>query len=116
MGSRQNTPIDLTFEASSSRAISAVPSESSLPNAFGRMMAGKPKVQEVIRRDRCTRLEPTYNVNYNPFEKPPKDLPRGYSPYVFGEPLWDDRPVVVARLPSGYSIARPSKKKRTTWV
>jgi hypothetical protein len=106
----------LTFEALSSRAISTVPSESSLPNAFGRMMAGKPKVQEVIRRDRCTRLEPIYNVNYNPFKKPPKDLPRGYSLYVFGEPLWDDRPVVVTRLSSGYSIARLSKKKRTTWV
>jgi hypothetical protein len=55
-------------------------------------------------------------VNYNPFKKPPKDLPRGYSLYVFGKPLWDDRPVVVAGLPSGYSIARLSRKKRTTWV
>jgi hypothetical protein len=59
-------------------------------------MARKGKVQELIRRDTCKRLEPTYNANYNPYKKPPKDQPGGYSPYVYGEPLWDDRPVIVA--------------------
>jgi hypothetical protein len=79
-------------------------------------MAGKGKVQELIRRDTCKRPEPIYNANYNPYEKPPKDQPGGYSPYVYGEPLWDDRPVIVARLPRGYTIAGPAKKKRTQWV
>jgi hypothetical protein len=90
MGSRQKSPIDLTSEGPGTRSVSAAPSTSSLPNVFGRMMAGKDKVQEVIYHDKCTRLEPIYNTNYNPYEKPPKGQPGGYSLYVFGKPLWDD--------------------------
>jgi len=76
------------------------------------MIARKGKMQEVLYRDTCNRLELIYNTNYNPYEKPPKERPGGYSLYVYGEPLWDDRAVVVARLPRGYTIAGLAKKKR----
>ncbi len=111
-----STPIDLTSKASGTRSTSAAPSGSSLPNAFGRMMAGKGPAQEVLIRDKCKRPEPEYNTNYNPYEQPRKDLHGGYSPYVFGEPLWDDRAIVVARLPKNFTIAGPSKRPRTQWV
>ena len=64
--------IDLT-----SREASAGPSESlnALPNAFSQMMQAKPAVQKKQVRDRCRRLEPTYNFNYNPFKAPRDDLP-----------------------------------------
>jgi hypothetical protein len=77
----------LTSEASGSRSTSAAPFRSSLPNAFGRMMAGKGKVQEVIHRDTCKRSEPIYNSNYNPYEKPPDGQSEGYPLYVYREPL-----------------------------
>jgi hypothetical protein len=80
------------------------------------MMARKGKIQEVLHRDICNHPEPIYNTNYNPYKKPPKERPGGYSPYVYREPLWDDRPILVARLPRGYTITGPAKKKRTQWV
>ena len=116
IGSRQNTPIDLTSKASSLGSAFAAPSRLSLPNAFSRIIAGKGKMQEVLHRDTCNCLELIYNTNYNPYKKPPKERPGGYSPYVYREPLWDDRAVVVARLLRGYIIAGPAKKKRTQWV
>ena len=66
--------IDLT-----SREAFAGPSELSnaLPNAFSQMMQAKPAVQKKQVRDRCRRLEPTYNFNYNPFKAPRDDLPLG---------------------------------------
>lgn len=115
MASRQPTPIGLASEASATHPTSATPSTSSLPNAFGRMMANGP-VQEVLRRDTCKRPDPIYNTNYNPFIKPPDSLHGGYSPYIYGEPLYDDRPVIIARLPTNFTIAGPSKKARTSWV
>jgi hypothetical protein len=116
MASRQSTPIDLASEASGTRSVSAVPSGLSLPNAFGRMMAPNGPIQSVINRDKCNRPTPKYNANYNPNTKPPEGLSGGYSPYVYGEPLWDDRPVIVERLPKHFTVAPPPKKARTAWV
>ncbi len=87
MASHPDTPIDLTSEALGTRSVSAVPSGSSLPSAFSRMMDPNRPLQDVRLRDKCYRPEPTYNTNYNPYEKPRTDLPGGYTPYVFPEPL-----------------------------
>ena len=92
--------VDLTSpepESQSTRSKSAATSQSSsLPNAFSHLMGGKGKGPEVILRDRYKRPTPIYNKNYNPHEAPRVDIPKGYSPYIFKEPLFNDRLVVVA--------------------
>ena len=95
MSSRASTPLEIdsiTSQASASN------SQSSLPNAFGRMMSSSQPASNIVVKDKCPRPTPTYNDKYNPEELPPDDLPENYSPYVRGESLYDDRPV-VARLP-----------------
>jgi hypothetical protein len=111
--------IDLTSPEPSTpsiRSTSATTSQSSsLPNAFGRMME-KQKGPEMVIRDQCMRPTLEYNTNYNPYAIPRDDLPGGYSPYVFKEPLFDDRPAIVARLPKKCTLAPPAKRPRTSWV
>jgi hypothetical protein len=108
-----STPIDLT-----SRDPSIGPSESSsnLPNAFTQMMRSEPGEKKLEVRDRCQRPVPTYNQNYNPFQLPPDDRNPDYSPYIKGEPLFDDRLVIAARLPRKHIVAGASRRKRTAWV
>ena len=57
-----------------------------------------------------------YNENYNPFKPANPDIPKNYSPYDYGEPLFDDREALVARLPVQHTLAAPPKKPRTAWV
>ena len=113
MSSRHSTPLenDTTASQASTNA-----SGSTLPNAFSRMMGPAPTGQSTQKRDRYIRLKPQYNRNYNPFEKPPNDLRPDYSPYVFGEPLYDDRAIIIARLLRYYTAAPAVKKPRTSWV
>ena len=61
--------------------------QSSLPNAFGRMMHSSRLSVPTMVKDKCPRLEPTYNNNYDPNESPRNDQPKDYSLYVQGEPL-----------------------------
>jgi len=107
------TPIDLT-----SRDPSIGPSESSsnLPKVFNQMIRGAPVNQKKELRDRCRRPEPIYNYNYNPFAPPPEDRRPDYSPYIVGEPLHDDREVILARLPKKYVLEGSTKRKKTAWV
>jgi hypothetical protein len=93
----------------------ATTSQLSIPNAFSRMMQGE-KRRDPALRDTCLRLIPKYNTNYNPYATPSEDLPNGYSPYVFKEPLYDDRPVIVNELPKNCVIAPLPKRPRTAWV
>ena len=86
-------------------------SQLSIPNAFGYM-----KGRDPILRDTCIRPIPQYNTNYNPYAIPRKDLPAGYSPYIFKEPLYDNRPVIVNELPKNCILAPPPKRPRTSWV
>ena len=109
MASCHSTPLENDTMASQA-------SGSTLPNVFSRMMAPAPVVQSTAKRDRCTRPTLTYNHNYNPYEKPSVDLRRDYSPYVYGEPLYDDRPITVARLPAYHTAVAAVKKPRTQWV
>lgn len=69
-----------------------------------------------ILRDRCLRLKPVYNDCYNPELPPATTNGDEYSPYDFGEPLFDDRNVVVARLPTGHIVPGGGKRKMRQWV
>ena len=75
-------------------------------------MAIEPK----ILRDRCRRPEPQYNAFYNPHDPQNESLNEDYSPYDFGEPLFDDRNPFPRRFPKGMVLAGASKKPRTLWV
>jgi hypothetical protein len=113
MSSRATTPA----ESSNSRSgTSLAPSANTVTSVFGRMMNAAPPQTGFSARDRCFRLTPIYNNNYDPNRAPPTDQHIGYSPYVYGEPLYDDRAVVVARLPARWTIAPPTKRPRTSWV
>ncbi len=113
MSFRASTPFDLDaspFEASAST------SKSTLPSAFGRMIQPNRPPTALLVRDRCTRPEPTYNDKYNPYVLPPSDLDKEYSPYAYGEPLYDDRAITVANLPRQHILASAAKRQRTSWV
>ncbi|KAG4427808.1 hypothetical protein IFR05_016709 [Cadophora sp. M221] len=112
--SRFTSPIDVDDVASeASGALSA----SSLPTVFGLMMAGQAASPAIlITRDICQRPVPTYNDSYNPNQPEPTLRPFNYSPYANGQPLFDDRPVIVANLPQGKVLAPASKRTRTAWV
>ena len=111
--------VDLTSPEPSSRATrltSATTSQlPSVPNTFNRIM-DKGKGPSLVLRDTCSRPIPVYNSNYNPYAIPCEDIPGGYSPYVFKEPLYDDRPVVVTQLPKHCVLAPSPKRPRTSWV
>ncbi len=109
-------PESRTTRSVSAAASAAVSQSSSLPNAFGRLIGSKGKEPEQQLRDHCKRPEPTYNTNYNPYESPREDLPGGYTPYVFNEPLFNDRPVITTQLPKKTVVASASKRPRTQWV
>src|ERR1700721_2014450 len=69
-----------------------------------------------VVRDRCFRPPVKYNDQYDPF-KPPNDQNKAeYSPYDFGEPLFDDREVIIARIPAGHVVTGASKKKKSSWT
>jgi hypothetical protein len=111
--------VDLSSPEPSSRATrstSATTSQlPSIPNAFNRIMDnGKGPFQ--VLRDTCSRPTPEYNSKYNPYVIPCEDTFGGYSPYVFKEPLFDDRPIIVVQLPKHCVLAPPAKRPRTSWV
>jgi hypothetical protein len=90
MSSRAHIPIDLnrfTFEPS------LAPLGLTLPNAFNQIIRGEAPTLNAVKRDRCTRPTVIYNSNYNLYKPVPKELSADYSPYDFGEPLFDDRTV-----------------------
>ncbi len=128
MSSRYESPLNVSDD-DAPRAPSITPSitlsTSTLPSAFGRIMAtsagntpaSKDALPSTIQlHDTCDRPEPSYNNNYNPFYTPPNDLDPRYSLYENGEPLQDDRPVVVSRLLLKYILVRAVKRPRTAWV
>jgi len=104
---------------SESSQASASNFQSDATDAFARIMGGSrtiPNIVNIVMKDKCPRPIPQYNDNYNPEEPPRPDLPSNYSPYVRGEPLHDNRNVVVAHLPSRHTVAPPPKRPRTQWV
>ena len=112
MASKEATPSSLDQIDHTSTQSEPTPSEASLPNAFDKL--GKSYTgQNVTNRDRCLRPTPTYNDNYNPYKPANLDKPTDYSLYVFGEPLFDNRPIDTSKLKSGYKITSTAKKTRT---
>jgi hypothetical protein len=96
MASQDSTSLELDSTASQASATTSGPS---LPSAFGRMMRSSQLAAPAFVRDRCTRPEPTYNDKYNPHTLPPDIIETDYSPYVSGQPLYDDRAAIVKNLP-----------------
>lgn len=80
-------------------------------NVFAVMMRGQGSLSDSNRRDKCDRPIPTYNNKYNPFQPPPTTLPDDYSLYNFGEPLLDDRTVVLANVPLQWAVAPATSGK-----
>jgi hypothetical protein len=62
------------------------------------MRSGQPAVLAFVR-NRCTRPEPTYNDKYNLHTLLPDDIEVGYSLYVSGQLLYDNRAVIIENLP-----------------
>lgn len=90
-----------------------------VPNVLAAMMrkpAPEVAADSKMLRDRCRRPEPQYNTYYNPHEPHNESLKEDYSPYDFGEPLFDDRKPYPSRFPGGMVLAGASKKPRTLWV
>ena len=115
MSSRHETPIDLSDDALDIREHSAALSTSTLPNAFGRIMATlsisiTSSQPPAFRRDLCRRLTPIYNKKYDPFKDPPEDLDLRYSPYENGQPLHDDRLIITSRIPSKHILSSVPKR------
>ena len=110
MSSRHSTPLKNDTTASQA---STNTSGSTLPNAFSRLMGPAPVIQSTAKRDLYIRPTPIYNQYYNLFQKPADDLRSDYSLYVYKEPLYDDRAIVVARLLKHYIEAGIIKKPRT---
>ena len=70
----------------------------------------KGKGPSLVLRDSYSRPIPVYNSNYNPYTIPNKDTPGGYSPYIYKEPLFDNRSVVINKLPKN-CILTPLPKR-----
>jgi hypothetical protein len=113
MSSRAPSPLEvdsMAYQASAST------SGTPLPNAFGLIMALNQSSASTLVRDQCSRPEPVYNNRYNLYKPPSINIDEEYSPYVYGEPLFDDRPVIVAYLPRQHTIASATKRPKTSWV
>jgi hypothetical protein len=111
MSSRHSTPLKNNNTASQ---VLSITSGSTLPNTFSRIIGPAPIVQSTAKRDYYTRPTPQYNHNYDLYKKPSNDLRRDYSPYIYREPLYDDQPIIVARLPRYHTKAGAIKKPRTS--
>lgn len=91
-------------------------SNNTLVNPFQAMMAPESSKKKPVLRDRCKRVTPTYNDSYDPSKPPNLNIHESYSPYDYGEPLFDDRKVQVARLPTGHVVVGATKRKLRQWV
>jgi hypothetical protein len=92
MSSRGPIPLEID---STAFLLSTIDSQSSLPNAFSLMMSGSQRALPTIVKDKCDRPVLVYNYNYN-LEKEPRDnLPKGYLLYIYRDPLYDDRPLIL---------------------
>jgi hypothetical protein len=113
MSFRSSTPLELDAIASQASAATSGPS---VPSAFGRMMAPTQATASRFVRDRCQRPEPVYNDKYDLSKPSPDNLTEDYSSYAYGELLYDDRALVVTRLPADHTLAGAAKRTRTSWV
>ena len=80
---------------------------------FLRIIGAKPPTTGPIVKDKCKRLKPTYNENYDPAKPPRIGLDPSYSLYVNGEPLFNNRPVNLKNLPRRHTLISASKRLYT---
>ena len=122
---RYERPHHLSDDEFDTLDTTSITPSSSVPNAFGRMMAALIEALNPLDdasilvtrlRDTCYRLEPVYNKNYNPYLTPPRDLDLEYLPYVNGEPLFNNRLIIITRLLSRHVITRAQRRPRRAWV
>ena len=113
MSSRASTPVDINTRVLEN---SPAPLNATIISVFGRIMHQQSTLQKSIKRDMCKCPEIIYNYNYNPLVSPNTTQPRGYSPYIFKEPMHNNCSIVVANLPQGYTLAPAPKRARTSWV
>lgn len=86
-------------------------------SVFSSMM--QPKLApKPFNHDKCTRPASwsQYNHNYDPYNPPNDILPASYTPYVFGEPLFNDCPALTTRIPKHHALSGSSKRPRTAWT
>jgi hypothetical protein len=88
------TFIPLELDSNASQAF-ASNSQTFLPNVFGRIISSSQPAAYIAIKDKCPRLTPTYNNNYNP-ELLRDNLLGDYSPYVREGLLYDNRRVIIA--------------------
>jgi hypothetical protein len=115
MSSGHSTAIDrhdlLITSSRESTPTSLQPTDPPIVDAFTRLR--KPKAN----RDSCKRPYPfKYSILYDPYNGPSEPLPEKYSPYDVDQPLFDDRPMIIARLPHRHSEAPPGKRGRNQWT
>ncbi len=104
MSSRDSTPLELLLLDLIASRSTPTPSMSSLPNAFELLGRAEPIVAPT-QQDRCFRLTPEYNNNYNPYKPPNINKLVDYSPFMPREPLFDDRPIYLPSLRKHYTVA-----------
>jgi hypothetical protein len=114
MSSKQSTPLLIDQIDLTASQTAVMPSMASVPNAFDHIGRAELAGKNTSQQDRCRRPTPTYNANYDPFK--PLNLKRllEYSPYVNGEPLFNDRPVYLPDLQRNFTVAGASKRPRTS--
>jgi hypothetical protein len=86
------------------------------PNTFTAIMRPAEPFPVKVIKDKCNRLTPIYNGNYNPEKLAPEDQLLDYSPYAFREPLFDDRAAIISRLPRRHVLASAPKRARSSWI
>jgi hypothetical protein len=116
MASSHASPLIVEDDESRASPVPSTASNNTLINPFQAMMAPESSWKKPILRDRCFRPTTTYTTHYDPSKPPNLDNDEEYSPYDFGEPLFDDRKVQVARLPTGFVLVGATKRKLRQWV
>ena len=87
--------------------------KSTLLNVFSRIIKPTPVISSTSKRDRYIRFISQYNHNYDLYKKLSDDLRRKYSLYIYRELLYDDRLIIIARLPRYHIEISIVKKLRT---
>jgi hypothetical protein len=65
-----------------------------------------------IVKDKYKRPKPIYDNKYDPTKPPLASITENYSPYVFRQSLFDNRPAIITRFPKYYILAGASKRPR----
>ena len=110
MASSHTSPVVIADDKSRASSVPSTVLNNTLINLFQAIMAPKSSGKKPLR-DRCFRLTPTYTTFYDPNKPLTHINHEEYSPYDFGEPLFGDRKVQLARLPTGFVMAGVTKRK-----